>query len=92
MTGVGNAVTPYSEYDSLGQYFINGSVPTAAADTTAPTPDPMEFASLPAAISQDAISMTAVTATDDISAVQYNFRCTAGGQGCVNSGWQSGTG
>jgi hypothetical protein len=33
--------------------------------------------------------MTAVEATDDLSAVQYEFRCTAGGQGCVNSGWQA---
>lgn len=30
IVGVGNAVTPYSDYGSLGQYFINGSVTTAA--------------------------------------------------------------
>ena len=92
VSGVGNATTPYSDYDSMGQYFINGSVPPAAADETRPTPNPMAFAGVPTAISESAISMTAVTATDDISAVQYNFRCTAGGQGCVNSGWQSSTG
>ncbi len=91
ISGVGNTVTPYSDYDSLGQYFVNGTVPPAAADENAPTPNPMLFASLPAAISQDAVSMTAATATDDVSAVQYIFRCTVGGQGCVNSGWQSGT-
>ena len=35
--------------------------------------------------------MTALTATDDISTVQYRFNCLAGGQGCTNSGWQGGT-
>jgi len=91
VTGVGNTDVPYSDYDSMGQYFINGSVPLGEADETGPSPDPMSFASLPAADSENEISMTATVATDDISAVQYNFRCTAGGQGCVNSGWQSST-
>jgi hypothetical protein len=93
ISGTGNAVTPYSDYDSLGQYFINGTVPPASADTTPPEPSPMAFASLPAAVSYDAISMTAVTATDDFGSVQYRFNCSAGGSGCssANSGWQSGT-
>ena len=91
ISGTGNTSVPYSDYGSLGQYFINGTVPSASEDTTAPTPNPMAFASAPAAISYDAISMTAVTATDDITSVQYNFRCVAGGAGCANSGWQSGT-
>ena len=30
VTGVGNSVTPYSDYGSLGQYFINGTVTTTA--------------------------------------------------------------
>jgi len=90
--GVGNAVTPYSDYDSLGQYFINGSVPPASADNTAPTPNPMTWASVPSAASHNAINMTASTAVDDISAVEYNFLCITGGAGCANSGWQSGAG
>jgi len=57
-------------------------------DTDAPTPDPMTFAIAPAAISDQAISMTATTATDD-SAVEYFFTCTLGGGN--NSGWQSST-
>jgi len=89
--GVGNATSPYSDYASMGEYFINGSVPASAGDKQAPTPDPMGFASAPAAISENAISMTAMTATDNLSAVQYEFRCTTGGSGCVNSGWQSST-
>lgn len=89
VSGVGNSVTPYSDYDSLGQYFINGSVPAGTADETAPTPNPMQFATLPIANGTDSISMSAAVATDDVSAVQYQFRCTAGGTGCVNSAWQS---
>ena len=89
VTGTGNTGVPYSDYDSLGQYFINGSVPVGAADETAPTPNPMSFAVYPAAVSESEITMTASVATDDISAVQYNFRCTAGGSGCANSGWQN---
>jgi len=89
VSGVGNGTTPYSDYASQGQYFINGTIPVGTPDTTAPTPDPMQFASAPAADGTDSISMTAVTATDDVSAVQYQFRCTFGGAGCVNSAWQS---
>jgi len=92
ITGVGNTVTPYSDYDSLGQYFINGSVPSASADNTAPTPNPMTWASVPSAASHTAINMTASTAVDDISAVEYNFLCIPVGAGCTNSGWQSGAG
>jgi hypothetical protein len=90
--GTGNAVTPYSSYDSFGEYFINGSVTVGgAADTTAPNPNPMGFASAPAATSASSIAMTAVTATDAGGGVQYRFNCVAGGAGCVASAWQSGT-
>jgi hypothetical protein len=51
----------------------------------------MAFASAPAALGPDAIGMSAVTATDAVSGVQYIFRCTAGGPGCVSSGWQTST-
>ena len=87
ITGVGNAVTPYSDYDSLGQYFINGTITTGAADLTAPTPDPMSWASVPAPTSASTIAMTATTAVDAISSVQYRFNCVSGG--CVTSAWQS---
>ncbi len=87
--GVGNAVTPYSDYASLGQYFINGSVTPGTADTTAPTPNPMAFAVAPAPTGQSSIAMTAATATDETSAVQYRFNCVAGGGNCVASAWQS---
>ena len=41
-------------------------------DTTAPTPNPMTFASPPAAVGPTSISMTATTATDP-SGVEYRF-------------------
>jgi len=54
-------------------------------DTTAPTPNPMTWASDPVAAGTDSITMTATTATD-ASGVQYFFDClTAGGH---DSGWQ----
>ena len=91
--GVGNAVTPYSDYDSMGEYFINGSVTAGGGggDTTAPNPNPMSFAVAPAATSSSAIAMTASTASDPSGGVQYRFNCVAGGAGCVASAWQSGT-
>lgn len=92
ITGAGNSVTPYSDYGSLGQYFINGSVPPAGVDNTAPTPNPMTWTSVPAAVSDSAISMTAINAVDETSTVEYRFLCVAGDVKCntAHSGWQSG--
>lgn len=89
ITGVGNALSPYSDYGSLGQYFLSGSVPTLSTDTTAPNPDPMTWAVAPLAIDRSSVTMTASTATDDSGAVEYQFICVAGGQGCLSSSWQS---
>lgn len=87
--GAGDLITGYSDYDSLGEYFINGSVTAGATDGIAPTPNPLTWASPPAASSASAITMTATLATDETSSVQYNFQCLAGGSGCSSSGWQS---
>jgi hypothetical protein len=58
----------------------------ATPDTTPPTPDPMTWASVPAATGTTSISMTADTASDP-SGVEYFFEClTTGGH---DSGWQS---
>jgi hypothetical protein len=91
VSGVGNTISPYSNYASQGMYFINGTVTPASADATAPTPNPMTWASVPAATGENSISMTASAATDETSSVQYRFNCTSGGAGCVTSPWQSGT-
>lgn len=37
------------------------------------------------------IAMTALTANDDSGVVEYQFTCVAGGNGCINSAWQTGT-
>ena len=54
-------------------------------DTTAPTPDPMTFATAPNALGQTSITMSATTASDP-SSVEYFFECTAGGG--HSSAWQ----
>lgn len=88
--GVGDPLTSgYSDYASIGQYFINGTVPAAASDTTPPTPNPMNWALAPAATGPDRITMQASAAVDASgSVVQYLFQCVSGGSGCVDSGWQ----
>ncbi|MHC4866973.1 MAG: hypothetical protein ACYTEX_23090 [Planctomycetota bacterium] len=61
---------------------------TPPPDTTAPSPDPMTWQTVPYATGPYSISMTATTATD-ISGVEYYFDCTAGGGN--DSGWQDST-
>ncbi len=76
--------------DALGNSFAGIANDTTwnfrTADVTAPTPNPMTFAVLPAVIGETSITMTATTATDT-SLVQYFFDCTSGGG--PDSGWQS---
>ncbi|GAH68787.1 unnamed protein product, partial [marine sediment metagenome] len=50
----------------------------ATPDTTAPTPDPLTWATVPYSTGMTSISMTATTASDP-SGVEYFFDCTAGG-------------
>jgi len=64
------------------------SFTTTGGDTTAPSPDPMTWATEPYSTGTSSISMTATTATD-ASGVQYYFDCTAGGGN--DSGWQDST-
>lgn len=89
ISGVGNSQTPYSDYGSLGQYFISGKVEpfSVVADNTPPSPNPMGWTVSPFAQSRNSISMQATTASDDSGSVQYNFICVSGG--CSDSGWQS---
>ena len=60
---------------------------SCVVDETAPTPDPMEWLTVPYATGTTSISMTATTATDDYNGVEYYFACTLGGGN--DSGWQS---
>jgi hypothetical protein len=88
ITGVGNANTPFSDYASMGQYYISGQVVPFTLDVTPPTPNPMDWSVAPVADSRTSISMTAVTAIDDAGTVEYQFVCVSGGTGCVASAWQ----
>jgi pectate lyase len=65
-----------------------GAGNTAVADTTAPTPNPMTWASVPIATGVDTITMT-VTAAIDSSGVEYYFANVADPN--HDSGWQDGT-
>ncbi|MCF7731041.1 MAG: hypothetical protein K9N23_05110 [Akkermansiaceae bacterium] len=61
---------------------------TGAPDTTPPTPNPMTWASAPAAAGSSSITMTATTASDP-SGVEYFFDETSGNPGGTDSGWQN---
>lgn len=66
---------------------------TPGADTTAPSPDPMTFATAPNDASASSVTMIATTATDSSSPVEYLFgffACASnGGTGGTASSWQS---
>lgn len=93
--GVGNATpidgnpdyTLYSDYASMGHYYIHGSVPVGEPDLTAPTPDPMTWSTLPEATGRNSISMTASRASDDSGIVQYQFVCAS--HASLTSSWLS---
>jgi hypothetical protein len=72
---------------------VGGWSTTAYAATTnaAPTPNPMTWASVPAATGSTTIAMTATTGSDVTTPVQYFFQNTTSGMSSHNSGWQSST-
>lgn len=84
----GSGSANYTDYGSLGRYSLSGNLPVNN-DTNPPEPAVMSWASVPQAIDYQSIGMTATTAIDDTSAVEYYFACTAGGTGCQDSGWMS---
>jgi len=88
VAGVGNASAPYSDYGSLSQYYISGSVVSASIDTTPPNPIPTLLVE---ATSRTVIDMLSTESVDDSGVVEYQFICSAGGLGCVASDWQAGT-
>jgi len=64
------------------------SATTDVFDTTAPTPDPMTWASVPTIVSMNEITMEASLATD-VAAVEYYFSNLT--DPSHDSGWQDGT-
>ena len=63
----------------------------ASADSTPPTPNPMTFATAPAPAGTTSISMTASTATDPTTPINYFFHFVSGGSGGTDSAWQTAT-
>jgi len=86
--GVGNDLSPYSGYGSLGQYYISGTVVPASIDTTPPSPIPTLVVE---AKSRTTIDMVSTESVDESGVVEYQFYCSVGGLGCVTSDWQAGT-
>jgi len=82
-----NAETYYLIGDSMAGDMATMVDPNPPVDTTAPTPNPMTWSSVPAPASASSIVMTATLASDDLNGVLYKFTCTAGGG--HNSGWQA---
>ena len=66
-----------------------------SSDTTAPTPNPMNWTQTPylnpAWPSDNVATMTATTASDPSGGVEYYFECIEAAQGCEDSGWQTGS-
>ncbi len=79
--------------DDSGYGFVSAPDAIAAistgGDIDPPTPDPMTWASVPAATGQSTIAMTATTASDPSGGIVYQFECVAGGANCVLGAWQS---
>lgn len=88
ISGQGNTSSPYSDYASLSQYYISGSVVPPSPDLTAPSPSPSLFIEV---TSRTTIDMSSTVSVDDSGFVEYQFICSAGGTGCVASKWQLGT-
>lgn len=68
---------------------------TTVADTFAPTPNPMTFASAPNDVSNSQIDMTSTVGSDDTGPISYLFTYTAcasnPGTGGTTSSWQTST-
>ncbi|MGD9602501.1 MAG: Ig-like domain-containing protein [Gammaproteobacteria bacterium] len=90
VSGVGDPAVPYSDYASVGQFYLSGKLPVSVANTVPPSPSPMAFEIAPVVLDTARVSMRATTAIDDTgSAVEYRFECVLGGAGCVTSAWQT---
>jgi hypothetical protein len=68
------------------EFDIETDLHSPEPDYTPPSPDPMTWASPPAATGSSKIIMTATTASDISTPVMYFFECTTDSD--ANSGWQ----
>jgi hypothetical protein len=81
----GVALQRNHSFNTWHDHDADASKDYTSLDTSPPTPNPAQFAQVPAALSSTSISMTAVTGTDTMSSVEYLFT-EAGGD---VSGWRS---
>jgi GH35 family endo-1,4-beta-xylanase len=72
---------------TTAEFVLQTDLEEPLPDFTPPDPDPMTWASAPAATGPSSITMTATTASDDTPPVLYYFECT--NYGDANSGWQT---
>jgi hypothetical protein len=72
---------------TTAEFVLQTDLEEPLPDFTPPDPDPMTWASVPAATGPSSITMTATTASDDTPPVLYYFECT--NYGDANSGWQT---
>jgi len=76
--------------DLAAMDMVGWDYPPPPSDTTPPTPNPMQFASPPAAVDDTSITMTAVVATDSQNNnITYLFEYLGAGLGGNDSLWQS---
>ena len=73
---------------TLDDFSLTPATVVVVPDTQAPSPDPMTFEVLPAALTETGTFMTATTASDD-SEVEYFFTNLTFPDGSHDSGWQS---
>jgi hypothetical protein len=69
------------------QFILATNLHSPVPEFNAPTPNPLVWATAPAAIGASTITMTAATAADETPPVQYYFECTNHGE--ANSTWQT---
>ncbi|MHC5200411.1 MAG: fibronectin type III domain-containing protein [Planctomycetota bacterium] len=74
-------------FTSIAEAIAAGGDCTLPTDTTAPTPNPMTWATVPYGYTATSIRMVATTASDQ-SGVEYRFEETSGNPGGSDSGWQ----
>ena len=80
--GVGNTVTPYTDYASIGQYFISGNVPPGNSNTDI-TPDAFTFADQTNVARSSAIVSAPITITGINTAAPISI---TGGEYSINGG------
>lgn len=87
ISGVDNPTIPYSDYGSLGQYYVMGALVPVSLDNQPPS-QPTLFGG---DTTRTSIALSSSVATDNSGVVEYQFICNSGGIGCVAGPWQSST-